>query len=529
MYPDDPNPNNAANGESELQSITHYTSLLWRWAWLILLIGIVSAGIAYYITQRMTPVYQTSTSLLVLNAPYNTDQYYSSIQASQSLASTYASVLGQDALLDEVISRLGLSTTPDILSKSITITPKPSTQMVVISAKGVDRILASRIANTLLTVFIDKMMSTQAERYATSLENLQKELDNIDSLIQSTATDMEAAQDQAEKDKLDLKLGQYREMYASMLNDYEQTRLEEIQATSNIVQISPAGLSYSLASPKVVPITVLAGVMAMVLVAGLIFIRDAVDNTLKTPEEITDKLKLPVLGVIYKHKTGDSPITLEKPDSPTSEAFRLLGTRLQYADIEPPIRSIMVSSPTKVEGKSIISINLAIVIAQAGDNVTLIDSNFSDPVIHHRLHIPNDIGLSDLLASGKNDLSEKGILQKGPIENLSVISSGARSTGETNIIDSKIFGGILTALGDENKFVVIDSAPVLEMADSVILSTLADGLLLVVQAGKTTLAEAKQAIESLRWVNARVIGVVINNVVHKPSRRKLIFNEGKRN
>jgi len=189
----------------------------------------------------------------------------------------------------------------------------------------------------------------------------------------------------------------------------------------------------------------------------------------------------------------------------------------------------MVSSPTEVEGKSTISINLAIVLAQAGNNVILIDSNFSNPIVHRRLNLSNDIGLNELLASGKNDLAKKGIVQKGPIENLSVISSGARSTGETNLIDSNNFSGILNALNDENKLVVIDSAPVLEMADSVILSTLADGLLLVVQAGKTTLAEAKQAVESLRWVNARVIGVVINDVDHKPSRPKLIFNEDKRN
>jgi tyrosine-protein kinase len=518
MFPNDNKPDNPTDDINEIQTISHYASLLWKWAWLLLLVGGVCAGIAYFITQQMTPIYETSTSLLVLNAPYNTDQYYSSIQASQSLASTYANVLGQDALLGEVISRLGLTTTPDTLSKSISITPKPSTQMIVINAKGPDRILASKIANTLVTVFIDKMMSTQADRYATAIENLQKELDNIDGLIQSTAAEKEAAQDQAEKDKLDLKLGQYREMYASMLNDYEKTRLEDIQATSNIVQISPAGISYSQASPKVFPITVVVGVMAMALVAGLIFIKDALDKTLKTPEEITQKLKLPVLGIIYKYHAGDQPISLEKPDSPTAEAFRLLGTRIQYADTEPRIHSIMVTSPTKVEGKSTISINLAIVLAQAGNIVTLIDTNFDHPTIHHRLHLSNDVGLTELLTMEKLDLSKKGILQKGPVDNLSIISSGAKSSDESNINVSNNFGGVLDALTDENKLVVIDSAPALSMADTVVLSTMADGLLLVVQAGKTTLTEARQAIKSLLWVNARVIGVVINNFNYKSSK-----------
>lgn len=511
MSPDDIMPNNSTTDVSEIQEISRYFSLLWRWAWLILLLGCVAAGIAYFISQQMTPVYETSTSLLVLNAPYNTDQYYSSIQASQSLASTYANILGQDALLGEVISRLGLSTTPEDLSKSIKITPRPSTQMVIITVKGTDRTLSTNIANTLVTVFIERMMSTQIERYTSSMENLQKELENVDALIESTSAEKESTQDQAKKDELEAKLVQYRQMYSNLLANYEETRLAEIQSTSNVVQISPAGLSYTLATPKVLIITLLAGVMAMLLATGFVVIRDALDHTLKTPEEITQKLKLPVVGVIFRHEANGPPITQFKPGSSTAEAFRLLSTKIQYADSKNPVRSIIVTSPTKSEGKSIVSVNLALALAQAGNSVTLIDSNFSRPVIHDRLQLSNDVGLAELLLQGQTGLSKKGILQKVPNENLSVISSGANSSEESNVIVSKNFVDILDALTDENKLVVIDTAPVLNLADTVILSTLVDGLLLVVQAGKTTLAEAKQAVDSLHWVNARIVGVVLNN------------------
>jgi capsular exopolysaccharide synthesis family protein len=268
--------------------------------------------------------------------------------------------------------------------------------------------------------------------------------------------------------------------------------------------------------------------MAMLLATGFLFVRDALNNTLRTPEEISQKLNLPVLGVIFRHKAEGSPITLAKLDSSTAEAFRLLSTRIQYADAEHSVRSIIITSPTKAEGKSIVSVNLAIVLAQAGNSVTLIDANFNHPVIHDRLRLSNRVGLAELLLQGQASLNKEEIFQKAPIENLSVICSGENSSEVSNFNISKNFTGVLDALTEENELVVIDTAPVLNMADTVILSTKADGLLLVVQAGRTTLAEAKQAVESLRWVNARIIGVVLNYVDIKVSKHKPYYHKGKR-
>jgi polysaccharide biosynthesis transport protein len=511
MFPENLESKTAEKNISEIQEISRYVLLLWRWAWLIVLLGCIAAVLAYFGNQLFMPVYQTSTSLLVLNASDNNAQDYGSVQASQSLTGTYADILTQESILREVISRLNLPTSPEILAKSIKVSPNRSTQMIIITVEGNDEALITDTANTLVTIFIDRIKQTQSARYSSSKENLSKEMENIDAQIQNTNSEKAATQDPIEKDKLDAKLVQYRQMYANLLTNYEQTRLAEIQSTSDIVLISPAGLSYKLASPSDLLIGILAGVIIMVLAAGVVIIRDALDDTLKTPEEITQKLNLPVLAVICKGKTDGPPITQIKPDSLAAEAFRILSTKIQHFDMKRPMRSIMVSSPTKAEGKSTISVNLAIVLAQAGNCVTLIDSNFSSPVIHNWLGLANNVGLSDLFLLGPAGLTKEGILQKIPNESLFVISSGVNSFEKRNKVVPKNFNGILEELTHENNVVVIDTAPVLRMADTLTLSTMVDGLLLVINAGKTTLAEAKQAIESFHSVNAKIIGVVLND------------------
>jgi capsular exopolysaccharide synthesis family protein len=222
------------------------------------------------------------------------------------------------------------------------------------------------------------------------------------------------------------------------------------------------------------------------------------------------------LGIIYKHSSKAGPITKAEPRSPTSDAFRALRTNLQYADVDNPIRSILITSPTSSDGKSTISSNLAIVLAQADYSVTLIDADFHRPVIHERMNLPNTRGLMTLL--GRSQLSFEDILQPSQVNGLSVITAGEISPPNvTEILASKKMIVTLEMLLRENKMVVIDAPPLLPVADAKILAPLVDGVLLVIQPGQTTLEAARQAVENLRRVNARIIGVVLNNVKIKAS------------
>ena len=505
-------PTNDLNKDREV--FLRFLLLIWQRTWLIILVGVVAAASTFFISKKISPVYETSTKVLVIAAPTGQSTDYNSILASQNLVPTYADLLTSESILGEVIQRLGLTETIDSLANMISVSPVRNTSTIMISIEGADRALIARIANTMVTVFIDKINTIQSDRFTSSKENLKNELESIDSLLQTALVDEAAATDPTIKSLLDAKILQYRSMYATVLSNYEQARLAEVEATSSVIQIDKAGVSYRQVSPKIITNTLLAGLLGALLVVGFVFVRDTLDSTIKSVDEITRFLKLPVVGVIDKHTSKTGPITQKEFRSPTSDAFRSLRTNLQHADVDHPIRSILVTSPSPAEGKSTVSANLAIVLAQAGNSVTLIDADFHLPMIHKRMNIANTLGLTTLL--GRPHIKFDDILQHTSVSGLSVITTGeVIPPNVTEIIASKKMVSVMGGLLERSSMVIMDSSPVLSGADSIILAPLVDGVLLVVQLGQTTIKAARQAVENLRQVNAKVIGVVLINVNQK--------------
>ena len=503
--------NTQINTEKVRGEIQRYLSLLWHWAWLIILIGVIAGFGAFMISYRMTPLYETSTKVLVIASPVLQPASYDSNLNSQNLVPTYADMLTNESILGEVIKRLKLTQTTVSLAKMIKVNPVLYTSTIKISIDGPDSAQIAQIGNTLVAVFIEKIKAIQSDRYTSTQGSLQKELASIDSLLQTALAEEAAATDPVIKSQIDVKVVQYRSMYATVLTNYEQARLAEVQATSSVVQIDQAGSSYLLVSPKTFYNTLFAGLLGLLLAAGFVLVRDAFDDTLKSVENVGDYLNLPVLGVIYRHVIKNEPVTKADPRSPVSDAFRSLRTNLQYVDVDHPIRSILITSSISGEGKSTVSVNLAVALAQADNKVTLIDADIHHSVIHERMGFSNQRGLTTLLSRPLITLED--IMQPDSVSGLSVITTGeAKPPNVTEMLGSKKMAVVLEMLLNENGFVVIDAAPVLPVPDARILAPLVDGVLLVVHSGKTTRKAARQAVENLRQVKARIIGVVLNNV-----------------
>src|SRR5450759_1073726 len=134
--------------EGEMSDIRHYFDLLWHWAWLIILLGVIGAGSAFLINRRMTPVYETSTKVLVIAAPALQTADYNSILTSQNLVPTYADMLTNESILGEVIKRLGLAQTTISLAQMISVSPVRNTSTIMISIDGADRAQIAQIGNT---------------------------------------------------------------------------------------------------------------------------------------------------------------------------------------------------------------------------------------------------------------------------------------------------------------------------------------------------------------------------------------------
>jgi capsular exopolysaccharide synthesis family protein len=180
------------------------------------------------------------------------------------------------------------------------------------------------------------------------------------------------------------------------------------------------------------------------------------------------------------------------------------------------MRRILVTSPTHSDGKTTVAANLAIVIAQSGLPVAVIDADMHQPYLHKVLQRSNRRGMSSLFAQPPATLEE--VSQPATISGLEMIGSGPIPPNPSELLGSVRMIEVLDLIAGENRTVVIDSPPVLSVTDAVLLSTLADGVVLVVKPGSTNMQALRQTVDQLRWVGANLIGIVLNDVPAKGSR-----------
>lgn len=202
-------------------------------------------------------------------------------------------------------------------------------------------------------------------------------------------------------------------------------------------------------------------------------------------------------------------ITYSNPRSPIAEAYRQLRTNIQFSSLDKPLRSLVVTSTSPEEGKSTTLANLAITIAQTGTKVILADCDLRRPTIHSIFGLENSSGLTTLIL----DYSSRQMpLQESGVANLRILPSGPLPPNPSELLGSRRMGEVIDLLKSEADIVLFDSPPVIAVTDAAILATRMDGVLLVINAGKTKRDLARKAKALLDKVNANLIGVVLNNV-----------------
>jgi polysaccharide biosynthesis transport protein len=491
--------------------LRQYAFLLWHWAWLIALAAVLAAGSAYLFSKGQTPIYQASTTIMVNSAPSTQSTDYSSIMASQNLTATYAQMITNQPVLKAVAQRLELGDDTKALG-SISVTPVRDTQLITIAVELPDADLAAKVANGIAEVFAGQIQDMQSARYDASSETIKVQMASMDTQIQDLTAQAAQASDKTEQARLEDKLAQYRDIYARLLLSYEDVRLTEAQTISSITPVDPAAVPLEPVRPKTAQNTLLAGVVGALLATGLIFLIDTLDDTIRDPEALLKKYNLPVLGVIAHHEQIDGqPVVQRSPRSPVSEAFRSLRTNVKYASVDRPVRTLLVTSPTPSDGKSTITTNLAVVLAQGGSRVFVLDADLRRPVIHRLLGTNNRIGLTSLFVQAAVHLN--GSVQHiQKTENISVISSGALPPNPAELLGSRKMGEILDFILKQCDIVLLDTPPVLSVTDAVVLAPAVDGVLLVIKPGATKQAAFKQAITQLNQVGANLLGVVVNEV-----------------
>lgn len=492
--------------------LRRYLALIIHWWWLILLTTFLAATVSYLISRQMTPIYRASTMILINEATSGQAADYSSLLTSERLASTYARIITTRPVLEMVIYRLGLTLTPNQLASMVTVTPVRDTQLVVITVESTNPGLSGAVANALYLVFSEQIQETQSSRYSASKESLRVQMTETENEIAELRQAIATANDPSEIDRLETRFNQYRQIYANLLVSYEQIRTAEAQTLSNVVQLEKAIAPTSPIKPRTMQNTFIGAIIGLAISIGGIFLADALDDTVKSPDEITRRLRLPIMGAItrYEEPEDGQLITCAQPRSPIAETFRALRTNVQYASIDHPIRTLIVTSPAPSDGKTTIAANLANVIAQSGARVTVVDADLHRPRAHHVFKVDPRPGLSNLFI--KNNLHLNGSRQPTVTDSLHVIAAGELPPNPSELLGSKKMREIIDAILAESDMVFIDTPPILSVTDAVVLAPMVDGVLIVVRPGVTKMAALKTSVEQLRYVGANLVGIVLNGI-----------------
>lgn len=331
----------------------------------------------------------------------------------------------------------------------------------------------------------------------------------------------------------------YRQIYTSLLTNYEAVRLARLQSTPSVVQVEPAEAPLKPVKPQPVQNTLLGAAVGLIIMGAIAFLIEYLDDTLKTPADIAYALKLPVIGFVSDAVTngkngkengtggkngkgngagngsengkGVEPYVALHPRSPVAEAFRIMRTNLEFASVDKPLKTILITSAGPAEGKTTTTANLGVVMAQGHKQTILLDCDLRRPRIHHLTGLSNHIGLSDLF---RGQASVADVVRPTKIEGLSVITSGGLPPNPAEVLSSAKMTEILQELGEAADIVLIDSPPSI-VSDSAILAGKVDAVILIVQPGKTHADAASAMLEQLQRAGANVIGVALNRIPRK--------------
>jgi len=298
-------------------------------------------------------------------------------------------------------------------------------------------------------------------------------------------------------------------------------RLDQIQVDAGLTTgraqlVTSASIPRTPIKPTPVRSGILALVVGLVLGVGLAFLRDHLDDSIKTKEDLDRAAPgLPVIGLIpevpeWKDKTAPRVVSLSDSRSAATEAYRTLRTSIQFLGLNGPLRALQITSPGAQEGKSTTIANLAVALAGMGQRVVIVCCDLRRPRIHEFFGLDNAVGLTSvLLGQEPLNVALQNVAER---PGLSVLASGPLPPNPADLLSSQRTTEVLKALQGHADIVLVDSPPVLPVTDSLILSAKVDATLLNCLAGVTTRKEISRAAELLRQVDAPLVGTILNGV-----------------
>jgi len=369
--------------------------------------------------------------------------------------------------------------------------------------------VASQIQTTeaKLKVETDKIVASVRAEYQAALQNERSLANALESQkneaysLNRKGVEYSVLQRQAESE---------RQIYDSLLQRTKETGISGEWKTGNVRVVDQAETPRAPILPKTGRDLTLAFLLASLVGGGLGFVFEYLDNRIKSPQEVKAYLDLPFLGMIPTlAKDSDRALLNNGVPADFAESFRSVRTSVLFSSADEGAHKLVVTSSGPGEGKSLIATNMAVALAQAGQRVLFIDGDMRRPRDHEIFGETQEPGLSNVLTGNSKPTDA---IRTSTIPNLAVLPSGVIPPNPAELLASKRYQEFLAAVQTEYDWVVIDSPPVLAVADAAIQANNATGVLFVVAADRTTRQAARAALEQLRAASAKVVGVVLNGV-----------------
>lgn len=421
-----------------------------RWV-TVFVTALLTVVAAATFTLAQTPVYQASTRLFVsTTSGRTTSDLYNGNRLSQERVLSYTELIMGETLAQRTIDRLDLDMDASMLKAKVSAKSRPDTVLIDVSVRDPSPVRARDIANAMSDEFV------------------------------------------------------------VMVRELE-TPVAGATPDARVVVEQRASIPTVPVVPRKLRNVILGLLLGTMLGIGIAVLRELLDNTVKSREDLEEVVGAGVVGIVPFDKKlhEEAAISFDSDRSATAEAFRKLRTNLQFLTVDNPPRMIVITSTSPSEGKTTTSINIALALAEADHNVVLVDGDLRRPVLASYLGVVGSVGFSTAL-SGAAPLDD--VLQTTKYPRLTVLTSGPIPPNPSELLGSMAAKTLLEELRAQFDYVIIDSPPLLAVADSAIVATEADGAIVAVRSGKTKRDQLAHAVGSLRDVSAPVLGAILTMV-----------------
>jgi succinoglycan biosynthesis transport protein ExoP len=474
-------------------TIRGYLHVLRRGRWWVAAFSLLGLGVSLALALTATRQYVATAQLLVQSTG-NVDVITGNQGVTSAEVQTELQLVTSAQVQEAVRKELGSA--PEVSAVQV-----GQTNVIAVAAVSPVPARAARVANAYARAFVDWSTKTAISNLAAAENQLNAQIAAISAEIGRLPSDSSA------------QAAALSNQEAVLKGQLAQLQVAGATASTALELVTPATAPRSPSSPRPVKDALLGLLAGLIAGAGAAFLRDSLDDTLASGEAVERVSAAPLLATVpmvatWRKRATPVVIAVSDPISQPAEAYRSLRTSLQFAMQERPMRTILVTSPSAGDGKTATVVNLGAVFAQTGMKVVLVSCDLRRP------------GLSQVFAPGEHaELSsvllgeqpfEKALTPVPGVEGLWTLGTRTAIGNPTELLAGQRMRAVVADLSERFDLVLIDSPPVLPVADAMILSGYVDAVLLVVAAGQTRRAELRRTVGKLAQAGAPVAGAVLN-------------------